>query len=184
MRRDTRILGGRSSSAVVAALLAAVLLLASCGKDDGGSQAPEVPQPIPIAGELTLPDSWQGVWEMTFDLRDADTGNLHTKTVWQDTLCAGDTMSVAFGPLMGACDGYVVGDSLVFAAQDSWEEGPCTVTLILELRALRQGDIVSGGGEWRIETSGPCGTEGSTAGRDLIELSGIRTAHVTSQDCP
>ncbi len=55
------------------------------------------------------------------------------------------------------------GDSLVFLAQESWDEGPCTITLVLELRALRQGDVVSGAGEWRIETSGTCGGDGSVA---------------------
>ncbi len=75
------------------------------------------------------------------------------------------------------------GDSLVFLAQESWDEGPCTITLVLELRALRQGDVVSGAGEWRIETSGTCGGDGSVAGRDLIELSGVRTATVAAKDC-
>ncbi|MCP4570924.1 MAG: hypothetical protein GY838_01105 [bacterium] len=165
-----------------ACLLAALLVLTACGGDDGGG--PKVPVPVPFDGEMMVPDAWRGVWEMTFDLVDETTGKMHTQTVWQDTLCAGDTLSVSLGPLMGACDGYVKGDSLVFAAQDSWDEGSCTVTLILELRARRQGDVVSGAGEWRMETTGTCGAGGSVVGRDLIELNGVRTAPVAAGDCP
>ena len=162
--------------------LVALLTLGACSGDDDGGK-PNVSVPVPFDGELTVPDDWRGIWEMTFDRLDETSGQMHTQTVWYDTLCTGDTLSVTFGPLMGACDGYVKGDSLVFAAQESWDEGPCTVTLVLDLHARRQGDTVSGAGEWRIETSGTCGSASSIVGRDLIELVGVRTA-VAAGDCP
>ncbi len=55
----------RTPAPALALLLAALLPLASCGDDDDG-QTPEVAQPIPFNGEMTVPDSWRGVLEMTF----------------------------------------------------------------------------------------------------------------------
>jgi hypothetical protein len=183
MSSRSRYIRHDGSGAVRSACLIALLIVAACGDDDGGGQPKPVPNPVPFAGEMTMPDGWQGIWELNFDLKDADTGQLLTNAVWYDTLCPGDSLSVTFGPMMTDCNGYVRGDSLVFEAGEGWSEGPCDIEFVFELQAERSGDVITGAGEWRIETSGICGLGDAIAGRELIELEGTRVADVPVGRC-
>ena len=129
---------------------------------------------------VPVPFGWEGVWEITIDELDEETGQLHVKTVWSDTLNAGDTISSRFGSFLSDYEGHIVGDSLVFSAAESWMEGLCSVKFILQINASRTDDSLSGAGEWRIEASGVCGDTKSVAGREVIKLSGKRTAKLSS----
>jgi len=135
---------------------------------------------VTFEDHVPVPEGWEGVWEITIDELDEETEQLHVKTVWTDTLHAGDTISARLGSLLSDCEGHIAGDSLVFKANNSWTEKICDVKLVIEINALRTDDSLSGEGEWRIETSGTCGDAKSVEGRELIKLSGKRTATLSS----
>lgn len=154
--------------------LAATSILSACSGDDG-NQPEQLPAKVPFAGEMVMPDGWQGIWNMDIRLLDEVGGEPFTHTLWSDTLCAGDSLSLDFGPMLQDCTGYVRGDSLIFEVSDDWTEGPCTVTFTMALRAVRNGDLISGTGEMRLEMTGDCSAAQSIAGQSYLELHGMKT---------
>ena len=173
------------TSVALTAILSALLLCAGCSGDDNGDGGNgDLPDPVPFTGEMAMPTGWQGIWDLNFDMKDDTAGDVLSSVAWLDTLCVGDALSATFGPMLTECDGYVRGDSLVFTATNGWTVGTCDVVFVLDVRAVRIADVITGAGEWRIETSGTCGEDDAIAGRELIELEGSRLGDVPAGYCP
>ncbi len=136
----------------------AVLILfvaaVSCS-DDNGSPATETP--ATISGPLITPDGWEGIWEFDIEFLSCATGAIVMTESLTDTLCAGDTLGLNLVPLLDECPGYIEGDSLVFSAEQTNSESGCTIEISLSFGALRDGDTITGSGEWTATSTGACG---------------------------
>lgn len=115
------------------------------------------PAPIPVAVLLLLlpvvpaaaeppvyPAGWQGVWMVTTEARDCDTGEIVSVEVAADTICAGDPFGFDVEGVHVECTGLVTDDAV--AAECSGTAAPfpgCEAVLSSQVEGSRTGDAFS-----------------------------------------
>lgn len=97
------------------------------------------------AEEITVPESWAGIWETTTVEKDCQTLEIINETTTRDTLCTGDILNPEDPDGLLICSGSISEGALHLECSATLEVLPgCSLTISFVSDATRNGDNSSG----------------------------------------
>ena len=163
--------GSPTSIVLCAVLMASATLLGSCG-DDGGTGGSTGTGGSPVSGNIVFTDSWKGEWNIVITFRQCvsqDTLEIEDIT---DVVCAGDTLDLQLSDLLDDCTGTITDTRVMVDCAYSFSDAGCDVDLAFTLELERQGNSLSGMGQWSATASGTC--PAYVSGCEEFVISGTR----------
>jgi len=122
---------------------------------DGSAVDLVVSLPAPAEGQL-MPDGWAGEWEISISLRNLSTNNLGAEEIVTDSICPGDPLGLQLLDSLASCSGVVTEELLDVLCSAQVTLGACTLDASVQFTGERNGDSLSGEGQWTTIGSGDC----------------------------
>ncbi|MEP6818349.1 MAG: hypothetical protein ABJA18_02375 [bacterium] len=131
-------------------------------------------------GDLTVPETWRGTWEVTVAYRDHATGRLVATDVTTAAICPGEPIMPALLSTTLHCSGEAAASEIgvLCSAKRSPRPG-CNVFVNADLDSQREGNTWSGAGSWTAKVVGNC--EHVNFGEDFV-VSGTRVSNEAACD--
>jgi hypothetical protein len=145
----------------------------ACGGDKGADDKNDVL----TAGVLIIPNGWEGEWEIEFTFKDCASGNVTLVDQITDSLCPGDTITMAISAILDSCISQVIGDSLDLSANYGFINDACSISVSFDLGARRNEGSIVGSGQWSVTVSGTC-IDFYSDGCETIEMIGTRLSSI------
>jgi hypothetical protein len=165
--------------ALALGLALASIAIAGCGGDDGGTGSDGDVKSVPINGNIVVPASWAGSWDITITLRDCTSNAILSVEEITTQICPGDTLMNPFVPVFENCTGTVSTNQLSVDCNFQGGAGPCQVTVGVSMTVNRSGNALSGNGRVDSAATPACGSF-FTAGCQLFTIAGTRTSTSTA----
>lgn len=110
-------------------------------------------------GDLLVPESWRGTWEVKVTYRDHETGALVETVTTTGPICPGEPIVPKLTKIF-ACAGEAEKKEMevLCGAKHSPRPG-CNVFVEADLESVRDGDDWRGTGRWNAKVVGNCGHE-------------------------
>lgn len=139
--------------------------------------------------DVSIPDSWLGLWSLEFTYVDTATGLIDHVMPVSNPICSADPVGVAAleataaaNPAAGltTCSASATDDRIDISCTGEVEQIFCAVPVSATLSLVRSGDAISGSGQWTVGE--PCGIPLASGGQ-TIEIVGQRASADPGDTC-